>query len=60
MKFPKQIYVTEEVNIGSSGKIQERWYEVFTDVKSINEYTKEVAIYELKETKILKVTRELK
>jgi len=60
MSFPKKIYVVEEVNVGSSGKVSERWYNVATDIKSIDEYTKEVAIYELKEVKTLKVTRELK
>jgi hypothetical protein len=60
MKFPKKIYVNEEVSIGSSGKIQEIWYNVQTDIKYIDENIVEVAIYELKEVKILKVTRELK
>ena len=60
MAFPKKIYVNEEVSTGSSGKVQERWYEVSTDIKLINEFVKEVAVYELKEVKALKITRELK
>jgi hypothetical protein len=60
MSFPKKIYVNEEVNIGSNGKIQDRWLEVSKDIKFIDENIEEVAIYELKEVKTLKVTRELK
>jgi hypothetical protein len=60
MKFPKKIYVVEEVSINSSGKVSERWFTVATDIESIEEHTEEVAIYELKEVKTLKVTRELK
>ena len=60
MKFPKKIYVNEEESIGSSGKVDERWYNIETDIKYIDEDIVEVAIYELKEVKTLKVTRELK
>lgn len=59
MKFPKRIYVNEEVTIGSNGKVQQRWFEVSTDIKYLDENTEEVAIYELKEVKTLKVTRDL-
>lgn len=59
MKFPKKIYVNEEVTIGSNGKVQQRWFEVSTDIKYLDENTEEVAIYELKEVKTLKVTRDL-
>ena len=55
MKFPKKIYVTIEESGGG-----DPFLEIATNIKYIDEYVDQVAIYELKEVKTLKVTRELK
>jgi hypothetical protein len=55
MKFPKTIYANWKEPLN-----EEPYLRVTTKIETINEYTDKVAIYELKEIKTLKVTRELK
>ncbi len=52
--FPKKIFVNWEKSTNN-----EQWLALETNIESIDEGTGTVAIYELKEVKTLKVTREL-
>ena len=54
MKFPKTLYVNW------AGRNNEEYLDTTTKIEFIDEGVKEVAIYELREIKNLKVTRELK
>lgn len=56
MKFPKKIYI----NWQWSGSKDDPYLDTATKIEFIDEGVEEVAIYELKEVKKLKVTRELK
>jgi hypothetical protein len=57
MKFPKKIYVSWMSSDDGSG---DPWMEVNTKIEHLDENFDKIAIYELKEVKTLKVTRELK
>ena len=54
VNFPKTVYVT------IAGRKGDEFLETATNVKYIDEFAEQVAVYELKEIKTLKVTRELK
>lgn len=54
-KFPKKIYI----NWVHEG-LEDQYLDTVEKIENIDENVKEVAIYELKEVKTLKVTRELK
>lgn len=54
MKFPKTLYVN------LAGRENDQYLDTATKIEFIVQGVKEVAIYELKEVKRLRVTRELK